>query len=284
MKKILCLVFTIMFASACSFSSDPYDGATIYSTVYPITYLMEKLYGEYSTVDSIYPKDSIIEEYSLTDKQIKNYANDSDIFVYLGLTDEKTIAKDFVNENSNILLVDATISLSINNSVEELWLSPNNYLMLAKNIRDNLYEALDNQYILETVDENYEYLSESLSIMDADLRQAGNNAISNNDNLLVVTSDAFLYLENYGFTVISLEDESNQSEEALAAIASNFKNGRYLALINEYGDENETVNSFINDYNASVINLSTFYSSNDDEDYLEAMSNFIISLEILINE
>lgn len=283
MKKIIMFVAIILMTTACSFNSDPYDGATVYSTVYPITYLMDKLYGDYSTTSSIYPIDSDIEEYSLTEKQITNYANDGDIFIYLGLTDEKNIAKDFVNENGNILLVDATIGLSINDSVEELWLSPNNYLMLVKNVRDNLYEALDNQIILDSVDENYEYLYEVLSLMDAELRSVGNTATLNDDNILVVTSDAFKYLENYGFTVISLEDENYQSEEAISAIESNFSKGRYLALINEYGDESDFVNSLIDDYDAETINLSTFYSSDNEVDYLEAMNDFIISLNILTN-
>lgn len=284
MKKIMCLIVIICLTSACSFNSDPYDGATVYSTVYPITYLMEALYGEYSEVDSIYPADSDISDYELTEKQIVNYANDSDIFIYLGLTDEKNIAKDFVNENGDVLLVDATISLSIKNSVEELWLSPNNYLMLAKNIRDNLFEALDNQYILETVDLNYLILQEKLSIMDADLRSIGSEATSNDNNLIVVTSDAFLYLENYGFSVISLEDENNQGAEAIKAIQSNFENGRYLALINEYGDSNETVNTFIDDYDAPVVYMDTFYSSNSETNYMEAMSDFIFNLKMLVND
>ncbi len=282
MKKIICMFLVLCMCSACEFNKDPYDGAKIYSTVYPITYLMEKLYGEYSTIDSIYPVDANILEYKLTDKQINNYSGDSEIFVYLGLTDEKNIAKEFVNENKELLLVDATIGLSVANSVEELWLSPNNYLMLAKNIRDNLFEALDNQYILEKVDVNYEAVKERLSVMDADLRNVGNSAKENGNNVIVATSDAFLYLENYGFTVISLESESNQSDEAINAIKSNFENSRYLALVNEYGSSNELVNSFINDYKAPVINMNSFYSSDDSINYLEAMNDFIIHLDLLV--
>lgn len=282
-KKLI--LFVLVFSCfGCEFNEDPYDGAIVSSTVYPVTYLMETLYGEYSVIDSIYPNDEDVETYTLSEKQINNYAKGSDLFIYLGITDEKNIAKDFVNKNQKILLVDATINLTIKDSVEELWLSPNNYLMLAKNIRDNLFESLQNQYILEYVDANYEALAETLSVMDAELRQIANKAVENNNSIIVSTSDAFLYLENFGFTVISLESEDNQGEDALKAIQNNFKNGRYLALINDGSVSSDITKSLINDYDAKSIDMNTFYSSDKEEDYLEALHNFIFNLELVVND
>lgn len=282
MKKIIYLVIAVMFTNACALNADPYDGAQVYSTVYPITYLIDKMYGEYSTINSIYPVDSDISDYTLTEKQILNYADSGDMFVYLGLTGERNIALNFVNENKKILLVDATIGLSINNSVEELWLSPNNYLMLTKNIRDNLFEALDNQLILETVDTNYNLLTEELSIMDAGLRTLGNIAINNGNNTVVVTNDAFLYLENYGFNVVSIDNVDDLGYEFRSAIENNFENERYLALIRDTDSDNELAERIIAEYEVSSIDVGTFYSSNNEVDYIEAMNDFLISLEILI--
>lgn len=284
MKKIIILMILSMTLYGCEFNKDPYEGAIIYSTVYPVSYIMDKLYGDYSEINSIYPQDAEIKNYTLTDKQISNYADTSDFFVYVGLTDEINYAKNFVNKNKNIILIDSTMNLKISSSVEELWLNPNNYLMLAKNIRDNLFETIENQYILEVVDEKYNELSETLSIMDAELRQIANAAINNSNTMIVATSDAFMYLENFGFTVISLENESYKSEEALESIKSNFKSGRYLALINEYGDDNEFINDLIENCEADEINMKTFYSSASDEDYMEALSDFIFNLEIIVNK
>ena len=53
------------------------EGITIYSTVYPIEYITETLYGDYSDVYSIYPNEVI----ELTDKLIADYSN-SNLFVY----------------------------------------------------------------------------------------------------------------------------------------------------------------------------------------------------------
>ena len=281
MKKIISLIFTILLISGCSFESDEFANAKIYTTIYPITYLVEELYTEDATIDSIYPKDVIIDDYKLTKKQIKTYA-DSKLFVYSGLTNEKNIAKEFVNANDDILLIDSTYSLAIINSVEELWLSPNNYLMLAKNIKDNLNEYLENKYTIEKVNENYNRLAEELSLMDAELRASGKKAINKDNNIIVVSSDAFKFLEDYGFSVISLEDENNKSDEALKAIESNLENDRYLALINEYGETNEYINSLIKKYSPNVINMSTFYESNSEVDYLNSLKEFIYNFEILV--
>lgn len=265
-------------------SKNVVEELNIYSTVYPITYLAETLYDENVIIDSIYPDDANIKEYELTKKQIHNYAKDADIFIYSGVSGEKEIAKEFVNKNNKLTVLDVAHGLKVDNSIEELWLSPSNYLMLAKNIKDNLFLILDNQYDLDKIEANYTELYESLSLLDADLRKAGEEAKTDKNNVLVVTSKAFKFLENYGFNVISLDEETYQTDEMIAYLGNNFKDGDYLTLINEYGKSNETVNYFIDDCKANSIDFSTFNSSNSDLDYLDALKNFIYNLEILISE
>ncbi len=283
MKKIIImLIATLLLGSGCNFSSDKLNNPTIYSTTYPITFMIDYMYGDYSTINSIYPKDTDISEYELTSKQIQEYAK-NDLFIYNGLNNEKNIAKNFVDENNDIFLIDATYSLAIYHSEEEIWLSPNNALMIAKNIHDNLNIYIDNIEILESIKNNYNNLSEILSVMDADLRQIGNTAINQNNNTLVVSSDAYLYLEDYGFNVISLENDSNLNEETLTSIKNNFKNNNYLGLINEYGDLNDIVNDLIDNYEAAEISTTTLYSEPESIDYLSSMQEFISNLEALVN-
>ncbi len=283
MKKIILLLVGLVFlGTGCIFTQDKLNDPVIYSTTYPITYMMDYIYGDYSTINSIYPKDTNISEYELTDKQIKEYS-ENDLFIYNGLNNEKNIAKNFVDENNNILLIDATYTLAISSSEEELWLSPNNALMIAKNIRDSLKNYIENIEVLESIESNYDTLAEILSIMDADLRKIGNDATNDNNNTLVVSSDAYLYLENYGFNVISLENENNLSEDTLGTIQNNFKNGNYLGLVNEYGDTNEVINTLVDSYNATAINTNTLYNEPENTDYLSVMQEFISNLEALVN-
>lgn len=282
MKKIVLIIISALVLSGCSLTKDSLENAQIYTTTYPITYLMNTLYGEHSIVTSIYPSDADVTNYTLTDKQVKKYA-DGSIFVYNGLTNEKTVAKRLLNKNKDILIIDVSYGLAIQNSVEELWLSPNNYLMLAKNIRDNLNEYLKNKYIIEDVNNKYKAFSETISIMDADLRSLGKTATKNGKNTLIVTNNAYKFLENYDFNIISLDDEVYKSAEALNTIKKNFKNKKYIALINGNNTESELIIDLINNNGAKSINLSTMKNGDKSEDYISTMQEFIINLRIAIN-
>lgn len=279
MKKTILSLTLVLVLGGCTFNKDPLDGAKIATTTYPVTYLTNKLYSEFAEVISIYPEGAISKEYKLKDKQINKYAK-SDLFVYNGLTEEKNIAKKLVNKNKNILLIDVSYGLSLSSDIQELWLSPNNYLMLAKNIKDHLNEYLNNKYIKEKLNENYEELAELLSLMDVDLRKLGSTAVEKNNITIVATSNAFKYLENYGFNIISLED-TNLSDEI---ILQNFKNKYYLAFINDSFVSNSLTQEIILNYNTKVIPMSDLTDETLDEDYISIMGKFINDLENIVME
>ena len=90
MKKLLKLLTICTFILICTtgcFESDKLEGSTITTTVYPVEYLVTRLYGEHSTINSIYPNDTNVTEYNLTPKQIKDYSNETTLFVYNGIRD-----------------------------------------------------------------------------------------------------------------------------------------------------------------------------------------------------
>ena len=77
-KKIIYLLFLCTLMLTCTtgcFESDKLEGSTITTTVYPIEYLVSRLYGDKGTITSIYPNETKINEYKLTDKQINDYSN-----------------------------------------------------------------------------------------------------------------------------------------------------------------------------------------------------------------
>ncbi len=282
MKKFILLFVILITASSCSLGKDKLEDSTIYTTIYPITYLMDTLYGDYAEITSIYPADADIDTYELTSKQVEEYA-ECDLFIYNGTTNEKNIAKEFINNNNDILIIDAAHSLSIDSSVEELWLSPNNYLMLAKNIKNNLIEYVERVDIVESITSNYDDLAETLSIMDADLRSIGKNAIAKGKSIIVTSSDSFKYLENYGFTIISLDDVDMQNEDELSSIRQNLNDNVYLTLINEYGDTNELVSSLVTE-NGNTINLNNMKNASTDIDYISVMHEFISNLNTIVDK
>ena len=249
------MLIPLMFLTGCNLKKDNLESATIYTTIYPIKYLTEFLYKDYATIESIYPSGADVVNYELTSKQIKKYAK-ADLFIYNGLSNEKTITKNLINKNKNLLIIDVSNGLSYTYGVKELWMSPNNYLMLAKNIKDYLKEYLDSKIIANYVDKKYEDLAEILSLKDAELRSIGKEAKEKGTNTIVVSDNVFKFLENYDFNVVSL-DEETLTEGTLNSIKNNFKKRNYntiLVLDNNYTDN---INSIIKDYKAKAINVKS---------------------------
>jgi len=275
LKKIILMLIPLMFLTGCNLKKDNLESATIYTTIYPIKYLTEFLYKDYATIESIYPSGADVVSYELTSKQIKKYAK-ADLFIYNGLSNEKTITKNLINKNKNLLIIDVSNGLSYTYGVKELWMSPNNYLMLAKNIKDYLKEYLDSKIIVNYVDQKYEDLAEILSLKDAELRSIGKEAKEKGTNTIVVSDNVFKFLENYDFNVVSL-DEETLTEGTLNSIRNNFKKENYntiLVLDNNYTDN---INSIINDYKAKAIDVKSMINVDSDntDDYLTVMQDLI---------
>lgn len=273
-KKIFLLGLASFLMTGCSLTKDSLEDATIYTTVYPIEYLTEFLYSDYATIESIYPNGADVATYELTEKQLKEYA-DSDLFIYNGLGNEKNIAKDMININDNLLIIDVANGLNYTYGIEELWMSPNNYLMLAKNIKDYLIEYLESTTIIDYVENKYAELSEILSLKDADLRAIGKEARDNGTNTLVVSNDVFKFLENYGFEIISL-DEETLTESTLNSIREEFDDGTYDTIIILDNNYTDNINSIIEDYDANTINVKSMASfETGSNDYITNMQQFI---------
>lgn len=278
-KKILLLILGLVLVTGCSLRKDNLENATIYTTIYPIKYLTEFMYKDYGVIESIYPAGADVLNYDLTDKQIKKYAK-ADLFIYNGLSNEKTITKNLINKNRNLLIIDVSNGLSYKYGIKELWMSPNNYLMLAKNIKDYLKEYLESKIISDYVENKYQELSEILSVKDADLRAIGKEAQNNGKNTLVVSDNVFKFLENYGFNIISL-DEDTLTEGLLNSVKNNFKKGTYSTIFVLDNNYTDNINSIVNDYKAKTIDVKsmTNIETNNTDDYLTVMQEFIDNIE-----
>ena len=279
-KSIIMVFLTVFLTTGCSLTKDSLEDATIYTTIYPIEYLTESLYSDYATIFSIYPSGADVANYDLTEKQIKEYAK-SDLFIYNGLGNEKNIAKDLINKNDNLLIIDVSNGLNYTYGIEELWMSPNNYLMLAKNIKDYLTEYLQSKTIIEYVNNQYDILAENLSLKDADLRAIGKEADSKGTNTLVVSDNAFRFLENYGFEIISL-DEDNLTESSLNNIRDAFDEEIYDTIFILDNNYTENINSIIEDYEVNTIDVDSMITYEENNtDCLQNMQAFIDNIRNL---
>lgn len=284
--KIICLLMISVFlVSGCGSNEKKLDNAKIYTTIYPVEYITNFLYGDNSTIESIYPTGVDINNYKLTDKQIDNYS-EGDLFVYIGLSNEKDIAKSFINKNDDLLIIDSTYGLSYNEDVKELWLAPNNFLMLAKNIKTSLNEYLDNSVKEEEINKKYDELYNKVSWVDAELRNIAREAKEDDNNTLVVATNTFKFLETYGFNVISLEEiEASGSENALTDIKNKFKNAKYIEILKLNSEKSsEFVNELVDKYKAELMTVDDIVTNNDpSSDYISIQyENIAVIREILL--
>ncbi len=282
MKKIILLLATLILLSGCSLKKDNLENSTIYTTIYPIKYLTEFLYKDYANIESIYPAGADVLNYKLTEKQTKKYAN-ADLFIYNGLSNEKNITKNLINKNRNLLIIDVSNGLSYTYGVKELWMSPNNYLMLAKNIKDYLIEYLKSSIITENVEKKYNELAEILSIKDAELREIGKKALENGTNTIVVSDNVFKFLENYGFNIVSL-DEETLTESSLNSIKNSFAKKKYKTIFVLDNNYTDNIKSIINDNKANAVDIKSMMNTdanNSNEDYLVVLQDLIDNIRNL---
>lgn len=280
--KIFCLLLGLFSLTGC-FKRDDMEDISIVVSTYPIEYIVKSLYGAYSNIDSIYPSGVDVNNYELTDKQINDYSKNT-LFVYNGLSDEKNIARSFLNQNRNMKIIDVSYGLNIEygKTSEELWLSPNNYLMLATTTKNNLSDFINSKYLIQMIDTNYKKLQEDLSLMDANLRSIG----AASKKPVITTTNSLKYLENYDFTVISLEDSKNITTD----LKNNFKNGTYTTLFIKKGETSDTITDLVDNYKAKKVEvnmMNTLDSNerNNSDDYLSIMNEYLRNLrEATTNE
>lgn len=282
MKKLIPMLFIVFLMTGC-FKQDNLDGIDIYTTAYPIEYIVTRLYGEHSNIYSIYPDEIDINTYELTKKQIKDYSN-SNMYIFNGLSNEKDYVTEMFKYNKNLMIIDASTTMEYNYSNNELWLDPSNFLMMALNIKNGLTEYIENHYLKNEIEENYENLKVEISNIDARLKLLSENAVS---STIIVDSNAFKYLEKYGFTVISLEEGATLTdkilEDAKKAIEENDIN--YIFTFDK-ANLNSTVQNIIVEYELEPLEFKTLSNLTDDErelneDYISLLNE---NIEILKNE
>lgn len=204
MKKIFILLLSVFLLTGCTlFKSDVMEDINVYTTTYPTSYLINYLYQDHAKVESIYPTGINFKEYELSDKKLTEYAK-SDLFIFNSQDNDKDYAAEMINKNKNLKLIDATLGMEYTYSLEELWLNPYNYLMMANNIKNSLSEYITNPYLVEEINNNYETLQYELSKLDANYQDDLKDSTT---KIIVTDNSLFKFLEKYNIEVISLEEE-----------------------------------------------------------------------------
>lgn len=277
MKKIIS-IFVLMISIFClggCFNKNSMENITIYTTSYPIEFIVNRLYSDHSTIKSIYPDGTDISEYKVTNTLLKNY-NDINLYVFNGLSSEKSYIKTLLKNNKDLKIIDGTSSIKYENSIEELWLDPAKLLTIANNIKKGFNEYITATYLNNEINENYESLKIDLTNLDAKYRSSIEKA---NSKTIVVSDDIFLYLEKYGLKVLSL-DKDSVTQKTINEVNTlvNNKSIKYIFIKN-----GENVSDTIKSINATTLELNTLANLTKDErnkyDYLSLSTQNLETLK-----
>ena len=278
-SKVLLLGGLITLCCGCK--RDDMEDIRVITTNYPNEYIMENLYGEHATIETIYPDGVNPDTYELTEKQLQDFSK-SDLFVYTGLIDrERELALELIDYNSNLKIIDSSYVLDNDYDTDELWLDPSFMLMMSQNVRLGLQEYLENTLLKNEIDDNYENLKVEISELDADIRLAVENAPY---KTIVAADNAFRFLEKYGVTVYLLNDDT--SEKDLVTIQDLIESGAITKIFTYEGNEiTSNVQNIINQYPNQVsyqyfekITILTDAERESKLDYLSLMNRNLDTL------
>lgn len=288
MKKIkifglLLLLLTVCFEST-GCTNDNMEGIDVLVTNYPNEFVTQKLYGEHSTITSIYPDGVDITNYSINSKQKKDFSK-YDLFIYNGLIEkERNLAVDLLEINPDLKIIDTAYVLETDYSPEELWLNPSSLLMMAQNVRLGLREYISSNVLIDEIDVAYDNLKVELSELDASYRIDVENT---NNKIIIVANSTLKYLEKFGLEVYCVDSDAT---DKVISDVENLINENKVSYIYVFKEEelSEKAKKLVEDNKdkISVIemhrldNISDSERSNND-DYISIMEN---NLEIIKKE
>lgn len=280
MKKKLLLLLIPILLTGC-IKRDSMDDINIYTSSYVSEYITNYLYGDRSNVKDIYPDGVIINEYDLTDIQIEEYSN-TDLFIYNGLGKEQDYVNKMKKLNKNLKIIDIAYSMEYDNSIEELYINPSNFLMISQNIKNGLEEYINNQYLKDLINTNYNKLKVEVSNFDAKIYLLVNQC--HNPNILVFDS-SLKFLEKYGLTVYVIDNNTTEKDkDTIKSLIEEDKLNYVYGLTNS--EISKETKSFYNDNNLELVRLNDLTNLTESDrkskkDYLTISND---NLDLIKNE
>lgn len=281
------MTLTLLSGCKLNIDTDSMKDIKVYTTIYPIRYLIDSLYGTNSTIYSIYPSGVEPKDFQISDKKIEEYSQ-ADLFVFNSLDKERDYAVKMINKNKKLKIIDVSMGMTYDNDVAELWLNPYNYLMMAQNTKNGLLEYISNPYLITNdegtgVEDKYEALKYDLSRLDADIKET--ISLSSYDTI-VVDNDVFNFLSKYNLNIISLEEDDKLTDIKINEVKKLINEGKIKYIYSSKTETNNTCKKLIEDYGVELVTFNTMETvdggiTNSNENYVTVMNN---NLELLNKE
>ncbi len=273
MKKIYAvLILIIITFTACSNKdiSDKAENSTIYTSIYPISYITTNIVGDKFEVENIIPNDSDAHSWEPTPKDMANMEDAKLIFVN-GLEMEgwldslsSVINMDKVYEvNKGIDLIKIDEGEKESHEGHEhgefdphIWLSIKNMKIIASNVYEKVVD-LDKKnegYYKE----NYDDLIKKLDNLD---KEYSLELEKYSGKSIVVPHEAFGYLsKDYNLVQIPIEGLNSETEPDLgkvAEIVNLAKNKEVKGIFYEYNSSDKISKTIANEIGGQVLPLYT---------------------------
>lgn len=254
---VMLSIFLLFISTACNSKNEnqPNDSLTIYTSIYPLQFIIEEIAGEDVIVESIYPPGVDAHTFEPTSKQLTEIAQ-ADLFIYMGgemesVTD--TIAGALDSQNITLLELSSMEGLlednetnhhhnhehahDHNNLDPHVWLDPLKMVDMAERIKQELIQL--KQEDETAITERFNEFQEKMTTLD----EAYNSQLQGKDNKqIIVAHAAFGYWENrYGIRQIALRGISTEQEPSQKEIVDMIRiaqenNAEYI-LFDQYGTD-----------------------------------------------
>lgn len=282
MKKFIFIFFIAVITISLTgcLKNDKMEDIDIITTIYPIQYVTERLYGSTSNISSIYPNGADINSYKVTDKKLSDYSK-CDLFIYNGNSKEREYATKLLNHNKNLKIIDASYGLDSNSS-SDIWFNPSNILMVGQNIKSELESYMSNTYMKKELNSKYELLKVDITELETELKKTADNSVN---NTIVVADESLNFLKKYGFKVINLTKDGKEKQSNIEKAISLIEAGEveYIFKIELY-DNDDFLENLKNNYNIKIETLRSLETiteddENNNDDFLSLMHLNIDSIK-----
>lgn len=313
MKKWLILLLLIMavFFIGCDGDDEEVD---IYTTIYPVEFLVKEIVQDRLKVKSIYPRGKDVHDFESSPKDIIKMSQSKLIF-YIGLGLEVFIerAKDSTLKDVPTVALSHNILVVLLNSTDlieqmhgdttqenvfydpHIWLDPNKMIIMV----DTVLNSILNKFTLfqDDIDfftSNANALKGELALLDSEFRALVNDPNIANKTIMV-DHDAYVYWTiKYGIERIKLRNDNESSDVVPQEIEQKIALAKLLGIKHIVISKNEMESSIVNQYlselgltesaKVSLHHLGTITSEEEDNgfDYFSIMRENIRLVGIIL--
>src|SRR5690625_825966 len=204
MKRLMTfiLIFTL-FAGCISGNKQQIDEKKIFTTIYPIHFLVSELTSDSVTVQSVYPPGVDAHSYEPTTKEMLEIASGK-AFIYLGLGMEGFAEKaksalknsdvNFIEIGEHKELFSQGADMEDSHTLEvdpHLWFDPLRMIKMAKIIKNEVTSLFPEQG--QTIEENYNQLKKKLQKLDESYQET---ITQGQKSHILVSHGAYQYWED----------------------------------------------------------------------------------------